>query len=566
MSYSGTRTLAEYVDLALRDHGAHPFLAELDGRSVTYSQARDEIAGLHHLFRSAGIKPGDRVALLGNNSIHWGLVYLACVTYGAVAVPILTNFTASAVHNIINMSDARAIFVQASLLDKLGDVAYPHPEKIFLLEDFRAIDLHQVPKLFKKLQRKMEQFRERAHLVFSSRARRERLHGHPPLPGDLAAIVYTSGTTGQSKGVMLTQANLLSNAQAIPGIMPILPGDRLLSLLPLAHTYECTCGFLAVLQGGASITYLPGKPSPKLLLEALEKVRPTLIAAVPLIMEKLYFRMVRPKIDNSFILRHLTRFPAIRRRVHRWAAWKLHRAFGGQLRAMVFGGAPLNPDVEAFLCEGQFPFVMGYGMTECSPLITAYGIGQHRFQSCGRAIEGVTLRIHDPQPNSGVGEVWVKGPNVTRGYYKNEEATAALFDKEGWLKTGDLGYLDADGYLYLKGRSKNVILGPSGENIYPEEIENLLNESAYVLESLVVQRNNRLLAILVPDEEGLMRGLHLAGLTDAEIQARIRGAFQRLLDDTNRHLPDFSQVHGFEIQNKEFEKTPTEKIKRYLYQ
>jgi len=457
MAYTRTRTLAEYIELALTDHGPQTFLCEFAGRSITYGQARDEIAGLHHLFRTCGVKPGDKVALLGNNSIHWALVYLACVTYGAVAVPILTNFTASAVHNIINMSDARLVFVQGALLDKMGDVAYPHPEKIFLLEDFRQIDLSKVPKLFKALQRKMEQFKERAHLVFSSRARRDHRRGPSPGPEDLAAIVYTSGTTGHSKGVMLTQGNLVSNAKAVLALVPVGPGDRLLSLLPLAHTYECTCGFLAIMAGGASITYLGGKPNPKLLLEALEKVRPTLMAAVPLIMEKLYFRMVRPKIDNSFILRNLTRYPAIRRHLHRWAAWKLQRAFGGRLRALVFGGAPLNPDVEAFLREGQFPYVMGYGMTECSPLITASHIGEERFQSCGYAIEGVALKIHDPHPATGVGEVLVQGPNVTLGYYKNEEATAALFDGEGWLRTGDLGYLDNDGFLYLKGRSKNVI-------------------------------------------------------------------------------------------------------------
>lgn len=567
MSYTGTRTLAEYVDLALRDHGSHPFLCEVDGRAVTYSEARDEIAGIHQLFRNCGLRPGEKVAILGNNSIHWGLVYLACVTYGAVAVPVLTNFTTSAVHNIINMSDARIAFVEAAMLEKLGDVTYPHPEKIFLLEDFRTIDLNKVPKLLKALQQKMEAIKERATLVFSSGARRERRQGATSKPDDLAALVYTSGTTGQSKGVMLTQNNILSNVKAILAMVSISSRDRFLSLLPLAHTYECTCGFLTPMAGGASITYLGAKPSPKLLLEAFEKVRPTLVPSVPLIMEKLYFRMVRPKIDNSFILRNLSRFPALRKRIHRMAAAKLHRAFGGRLRSLVCGGAPLNPDVEAFMREGGFPYIMGYGMTECSPLITGSRLDEGRFQSCGYAIDGVTMKIHDPQPGTGVGEVYVKGPNVTRGYYKNEEATAALFDGDGWLKTGDLGHLDADGFLYLKGRSKNVILGPSGENIYPEEIENLLNESTYVLESLVVQRDHgRLVAILVPDDEALMRGLHLAGLTDHEIQTRIRGAFQRLVAETNRHLADFSQVHGFEVQNKEFEKTPTEKIKRYLYQ
>ena len=567
MSYTGTRTLAEYVDLALRDHGSCPFLCEVEGRMVTYGQARDEIAGLHHLFRTSGIKAGDKVAILGNNSIHWGLVYLACVTYGAVAVPILTNFTASAIHNIINMSESRIVFVQAAFLEKLGDVAYPNPEKIFLLEDFRAIDLHKIPLLFKKLQQKMERLKEQATLVFSSKARRDRRLGAAPKADDLAALVYTSGTTGQSKGVMLTQGNLLSNVKAILVLVPVTSRDRFLSLLPLAHTYECTCGFLTPMAGGASITYLGAKPSPKLLLEAFDKVRPTLVPAVPLIMEKLYFRMVRPKIENSFILRNLSRFPSLRKRIHRMAAMKLYRAFGGQLRSLVCGGAPLNPDVEAFMREGGFPYVMGYGMTECSPLITGSHIDETRFQSCGYAIDGVTIRIHDPQPGTGVGEVYVKGPNVTLGYYKNEEATAALFDGEGWLRTGDLGYLDADGFLYLKGRSKNVILGPSGENIYPEEIENLLNESTFVLESLVVRRDgSRLVAILVPDNEALMRELRLAGHTDHEIQARVRGAFQRLVADTNRHLADFSQINGFEIQNEEFEKTPTEKIKRYLYQ
>jgi long-chain acyl-CoA synthetase len=565
MFYDRAQTLAEYIETALDEHRKHLFLRDLEGRAVTYGQARQEIARLHDLFRADGIRPGDKIALLGNNGVHWGLIYLAAVTYGAVAVPILPNFTSTNVHNIINMSDTRIVFVSASMLEKLADVAHPHPEKIFLLEDFREINLDRLPEFVKKLRKKFQQFKERAQSYFGRH--RAEVAGAPAAsgPDDLATIVYTSGTTGNSKGVMLTQRNLVENVKSCHLFVRLLPEDRFLSLLPMAHTYECTVGFLFPMGAGCSITYLEGKPSPKVLMEAFAQVRPTLVLVVPLIIEKIYFKIVRPRIEKNILYRQFLRFQFLRRLIHRMAVRRLLKSFGGALKVMAIGGAPLNPEVETFLREGNFPYLMGYGMTECAPLITGSTPPEARFQSCGHAIRGMQIRIDRPFRVTGIGEVLVQGPCVTQGYYKNPEATAEIFTPDGWLRTGDLGRLDDDGFLHLIGRSKNVILGASGENIYPEEIEHHLNKSGLILESLVVKKDGRLMAHIVPDYDAVMRQLKLVEMNDIEVRKQIRGYFSAIVKEVNLHLPDFSQISDYELREQEFEKTPTEKIKRFLY-
>ncbi len=336
-------------------------------------------------------------------------------------------------------------------------------------------------------------------------------------------------------------------------------------MLPLAHTYEATCGFLGPMGGGASIHYLHEKPSPSVLQRAFQEVHPTLVFAVPLIIEKIYRKKVRPKIEGRFLTRQLARFSATRRAIHRKAVLQLLGAFGGSLRQMGFGGAPLPPDVELFMREGGFPYFVGYGMTECAPLIAGCRLGQTRTGSCGTPVEGIELRISSPDPATGVGEVEVRGPMVTRGYYKNPEATRAAFTADGWLRTGDLGRLDADRYLYLRGRSKNLILGSSGENIYPEEIENLLNRSPWVIESLVVKTDGGLAALVFPDYDLLTRDLMLFGRSDAEVNGRLGSVFRELLAQVNAQLPAFSHLASFRLVDEAFAKTPTEKIKRHLY-
>ena len=563
MRMLSARTLAEYIEIALHDYRQRPFLRDLTGRGITYGEAGEEIAQLHQIFRAAGIQPGDKIAILGNSCVNWSLVYLAGVTFGAAVVPILPNFTSSNVHNIINMSDSRIVFAAAGMLEKLGAIEYPHPEKIFLLEDFREMDLNRRSEFVKKITQGFLRFKERAHLYLGRHRRDE--GDYTPREDDLAAIVYTSGTTGNSKGVMLTQRNIVENVKSCHRFADLVPEDRFLSLLPLAHTYECTVGFLLPMGAGGSITYLEGKPSPKVLMEAFIKVRPTFVLVVPLIIEKIYFKIVRPRIEKNVVYRQLVRFPFFRRLIHWTAVRKLLKSLGGRLKIMAIGGAALNPEVESFLREGGFPYLIGYGMTECAPLITGSTRAEVRFQSCGYAIEGSRIRIDRPQRVTGIGEVLVQSPCVTQGYYKNPEATALLFTPDGWLRTGDLGRLDADGFLTLIGRSKNVIIGPSGENIYPEEIEHLLNQSPLVLESLVAKRDGRLMTYLVPDYEAVMRHLELAEADDLEIQKRIASYFSAVVNEVNRRLPDFSQLSSYELREKEFEKTPTEKIKRFLY-
>ena len=557
-------TLAEYVSTALDAHAEHTFLVNPDGTSWTYAEAAETIARLQELFRRSGLKPGDRLALLGANSAQWCLVYLAAVTAGVVVVPILPDFPSASVHNIVAMSEARVAFVSAALLDRLQGSALPELRHAFVLEDFSEVPVARIGDLLGQIRARVERIRERAQLVLE-----ERLHpGAPDAeigPEDVAAIVYTSGTTGSSKGVVLTQGNIVTDVLAAVKYVPVSPTDRLLSLLPLAHTYECTCGFLGPMGGGAAFHHIAQKPSPTVLLQAFARVRPTLVFAVPLVIEKIYRRKVRPAIDRGALLRTLVRIPAMRRAAHRKAVRGLLEAFGGCLRQMGFGGAALAADVEAFMREGDFPYYVGYGMTECAPLIAGCRPGETRPGSCGYPVEGIELRIADPDPRSGIGEVQVRGPMVTRGYYRNPEATRALFTEDGWLRTGDLGTLDADRFLYLKGRSKNVFLGPAGENVYPEEIEQLLARSSLVAEALVVQREHRLVALVLPDYDLVREELHTAELDEGEAGRRIRAAFTGLLREVNAALPPFSQLADVELRESEFDKTPTAKIKRYLY-
>jgi long-chain acyl-CoA synthetase len=329
--------------------------------------------------------------------------------------------------------------------------------------------------------------------------------------------------------------------------------------------YECTCCLLAALSCGASITYLQGKPSPKILQAAFAKVHPTLVFAVPLVIEKIYRKAVLPRINSRFLLRSAVRLPFLRRVVYRKATETLLATFGGRVRFMGFGGAALPSEIERFLRLGGFPYSVGYGMTECAPLITGSTVAATRLGSCGIPVAGIEMRINDPNPKTGVGEVQVRGPMVTRGYFQNEDATRASFTADGWLRTGDLGVQDADSYLYLKGRSKNVILGPSGENIYPEEVEFLLQQSPYVAECLVTHTDGALLARIFPDYDLLSRDHHLAGMSDRQVSERVDTVFRALLNEVNSQLAAYSRLAGYRLVEREFDKTPTEKIKRHLY-
>lgn len=564
--YESAPTLAEYIQLCCERFAEQTFLAELGGRSLSYGEAAQQATALAQTLKRAGVRPGDRVALLGPNSIHWGIAYLAVLTSGAVAVPILNEFHPTAIHNIVNMSGSKVIFVAAALVEKLAGGTFPDLERALLLEDFQELDLRRLPELVKHLRKQVEQWRERAGQFLTEHNLPFAPSEHVPQPGDLAAIVYTSGTTGYSKGVMLTQENLVSDVKAAVRYVDLGPSDRFLSLLPLAHTYECTCCFLAAMHAGSSVTFLHQKPSPKVLQEAFAAVRPTIVFAVPLIIEKIYRKKVLPRIQGHLLLRTMTRVPLLRRVVLRKAVAGLLQAFGGQIKFMGFGGAALPADVERFLRIGGFPYAVGYGMTECSPLISGSRVRDTRLGSCGTPVAGIELRIADPDPVTGIGEVQVRGPMVAQGYYRNPEATEALFTADGFLHTGDLGVQDGDGFVYLKGRSKNLILGPSGENIYPEEIEGILGRYPSVLECVVVKRGERLEALIYPDYDLLRRELSLRGCSDPEITAAIGDHFKAIVAEVNTQLAAYSRLSGFRLVEQEFDKTPTEKIKRHLYE
>lgn len=572
MFYDDIDALGTYINVCLDKYADNTFLCELDEdeitASVTYREAKERIEGIKNLLRENGIKPGDKISLLGQNSINWGLVYMAVVTYGAIIVPILHEFDSTSISNIINMSDSRILFVSSSLLEKIETTELKKLEKIYLLDDLKEIEIDKLNFVKSQIRDKLHNFKERFSQFLSEYAHKAvagQNNEYTPKADDIAAIVYTSGTTGRSKGVMLTHKNIYWNILAALDYIEINSKDKFLSILPSSHAYECTFTLLLSMVGGASVYYLKQKPSPKVLLKAFEKVKPTMVMMVPLVIEKIYKKSILPKFEGNPLLKGMTKIPPLRRLLYKKACNALLEALGGNIKIICIGRAPLSPEVDLFLLEGQFPGAVGYGMTECAPLITFAMPDKKRFQSCGYPIRGAQIKIDNPDPVTGVGEVLVKGPMVTKGYYKNEEETKKLFTDDGWMRTGDLGYLDKDNYLYLKGRSKNVILGPSGENIYPEEIEQVLSQNRGIVESLVLERDGKLIAYIYPDYEFLNDELKLLDVEPKIARERIERYFDNLIKQTNQRLPSFSQIKGFKLVDQEFEKTPTQKIKRYLY-
>lgn len=573
MFYDDIDTLGAYINECLTRYSDNTFLCELDEdkitASVTYREARERIEGIKGILRKNGIKPGDKISLLGQNSINWGLVYMAVVTYGAIIVPILHEFDSTSIANIINMSDSRILFISSSLLEKIESTDLKRLERIYLLDDFREVELKDISLIRSQITGKIYEFKdwishllsEHVHKAIAGTDSKD----YTPKGDDIAAIVYTSGTTGKSKGVMLSHRNIYWNILAALDYIEIDSKDRFLSILPSSHVYECTFTLLLSMVGGASVYYLKQKPSPKVLLKAFEKVKPSMVMMVPLVIEKIYKKSILPKFEGNPILKVVIKIPPMRRFLYKKASSALLKAFGGNIKLICIGGAPLSPDVDLFLLEGKFPSAVGYGMTECAPLITFAMPDKKRFQSCGYPIKGAQVKIDNPDPVTGIGEVLVKGPMVTKGYYKNEEETKKLFTEDGWMRTGDLGCLDRDNYLYLKGRSKNVILGPNGENIYPEEIEQVIGQDRGVIESLVLERDGRLIAYIYPDYEFLNSELKLLSIEPEQAREKIERYFDSLIRETNQRLPSFSQLRGFKLVDQEFEKTPTQKIKRYLY-
>jgi long-chain acyl-CoA synthetase len=525
------------------NHNAYAFVGE---KPKTYSESAKEIRALTALLENIGIMPGDKVALLSNNMPNWSSAYFSITFMGAVVVPILPDFSATEVTNVLTHSGARAIFVSSSQLPKLEGFKSEDLKTGILTEDFSIL------------------FSESKSIVFDPFAEPKKTY--TVAEDDLASIIYTSGTTGRSKGVMLTHKNITFNALKGQVIQPIDENDKFLSVLPLSHTYENTLGLMLPVLGGACVYYLRKPPTPTVLIPAMAEVKPTVMLTVPLIMEKIYFNKILPTFNDKTILRILYKIPFIRKKLNAVAGKKLYKTFGGNLKFFGIGGAKLNKTVEKFLIEAKFPYAIGYGLTETSPLLAGANPKKSVYDSTGPAIEGIELKINNPDSKTGEGEIWARGPNVMKGYYKDPETTREVLTPDGWFKTGDLGTFDKKNNLYIKGRLKNMIVGASGENIYPEEIESVINNFRFVVESLVIQQKGKLVAYVHLNMEELERKYQsLKEDMTRQFELKKEELLAELKEYVNSKVNKFSQINKIFLQPVPFQKTATLKIKRFLY-
>lgn len=541
------------IQSSIQKNWEYPALSDLHGASYQYRDVARKIAKLHLLFEHAGLKPGDKIALCGRNCAQWAMAFLASFTYGTVSVPILHEFKPDNIHNLVTHSDAKLLFVDTSIWENLEPDAMPALKGALNIADYSVI-LSRSKRLTEARNNLNRLFGERYPERFVPS---DAVYRQPADDNDMAIINYTSGSTGFSKGVVLSYHNLWSNVRfALDNIPYIKPGDGAICMLPLAHMFGLTIEMLHMLAHGAHIYFLTRTPSPRIIMDAFATVRPKLIITVPLIIEKIIKGCVFPLLDKP-LMKVLLHIPVVDDRLLGKIRDKLTATFGGNLEQLIIGGAALNKDVETFLLRIHFPFTVGYGMTECAPLIAYAPWDAQRPGSCGRITDRMEARIDSPDPANIPGTLWVRGDNVMKGYYKNDEATASTI-KDGWMNTGDICQMDDDGFLYIRGRDKSMILGPSGQNIYPEEIEHAVNNLPYVSESLVVERGGKLVALIYPDYEAALKD----GLSNTALEDLMRQNIKQV----NADLPAYSQIADITLLQEEFEKTPKRSIKRYLYQ
>lgn len=531
------KTLRDIFSYSVQNFKEKSAFSVLDREHVSYGQAEERVNELAGLFAAAGLKKGDRVAILGHSSPNWAISFFAITTCGLVAVPLLPDFTAFEIVNILDHSGANALLLSTKLKYKIPDHISARLSLVVNLDNFGDNNA---------LGAAAESFTA------------------PPEPGDTAAIIYTSGTTGASKGVMLTHSNLVHQTYMSSALFPVTKDDIFLSILPLSHTYECSIGMLLPFSCGASVVYLDTPPTPMTLIPAMQLIRPTIMLSVPLIVEKIYKIKIRPVFTANIVRRWLYSIPVLRRAFHRIAGRKLLDTFGGNLRFFGIGGARIDGVTEQFLIDAGVPYAVGYGLTETSPLLSAAMPGKVKWQSAGVPLKGVQMKILNPN-SEGVGEVVVKGPNVMPGYYKDEDSTAAAFTADGWFRTKDVGYMDKTGNLFIKGRNDNMITGPNGENIYPEDIESVINDFDLVLESVVVQKKGKLVAKVYLNYEEIKNELHSPGNGSSSLTQAVNKVKQDLLKHINERVNKSSRISEIVEQTVPFEKTATLKIKRYLY-
>lgn len=542
------------IEQSIISHWDLDALTDYKGITLQYKDVARKIEKLHILFENSGVEHGDKIAICGRNCASWAVVFLATLTYGAVAVPVLHEFTADQIHNIVNHSEAKLLFVGDVVATVIDPTKMPSLEGIVYIPDYSLV-VSRTDKLTYAREHLNELFGKKYPKAF----RQQHISYYKEKdPAELALINYTSGTTGFSKGVMLPYRALWSNLDFAKGVLgkTIKKGDNTISILPMAHMYGMSFEFLFEFLHGCHVFYLTRVPSPAIIAQAFKDVKPAIVIAVPLVIEKIIRKKVFPQIQNTKV-KLLMKMPGVGKKVKKRICEQVYQAFGGNLYEVIIGGAALNQEIESFLKDIDFPFTVGYGATECAPIITYSDWHDFVPMSCGREVVHMEVKIDSENPETVPGEILARGLNVMLGYYKNDEATAQTIDKDGWYHTGDLGLMDKDGNVFIKGRSKNMLLGPNGQNIYPEEIEDKLNSMTFAMESVVVQRDGKLIGLVHPDfDEVQAMGLSRDDLQSLMEENRVQ---------VNANLPVYCKIAAIEIHDEEFEKTPKKSIKRYLY-
>ena len=538
---------------AFKKHWDRPAISNYQGITLHYRDVAERIAKMHIMYEECGLQRGDKVAICSRNQANWAVAFLSAMTYGAVPVPLLHEFKSSNIHHLVNHSEAKILFVDDVIWEGLTESEMPELHAIIQVNTFKLL-FSADEQITHAREHLNELFGRRYPDAFTS----ECLDYYEDSAEELAIINYTSGTSGFSKGVMIPYRAILSNLQFAKAVLPGLDHTKsIVSMLPSAHMYGLMFELLYELSVGAHVHFLSRVPSPKIIMQAMAEVKPYLVIAVPLVIEKIYKSKVKPVLEKEGI-RYLMKLPVLNQVVLNKIKTELVNAFGGEFYEVIIGGAAFNKEVEAFFKKIGFPFTVGYGMTECAPIITYDDWQVEKLSSCGKAAPNLEVRIDSADPLNVPGEILIKGANVFLGYYKNEEATDSAFTEDGWFRTGDMGVIDEDGSLFIKGRSKCMILGPSGQNIYPEEVETVINNQPYVVDSLVVEDDGGLTALIYPDfQQGAKDGMSQEGFI-----RYIEGT----LSDLNKELPNYARLKKIEVMSEDFERTPKKSIKRYLYQ
>lgn len=542
----------KYIETSLKENWDLPALSDYQGESYKYKDIGRKIAKIHIMFEECDVKKGDKIALIGKNSANWAVTYLAIISYGATVVPILPDFHSNDVHHIVNHSDSVILFSGDSIWENLDEKSMPNLRAVFTLTDYKLV-IEGKSENVRNIYEKLESFYED---MYPGGITSEKLTFDEVSNEEVGVLNYTSGTTGFSKGVVLPLNSLAANIRYARNNLPLKSGDHVVSFLPLAHTFGCAFEFLWPFTIGCHIHFLTRTPSPKIIIQAFQEVKPAIVISVPLILEKIYKKQILPLLDKTS-MKLLLSVPLVDKAIYSKVKKKLTDVFGGNFKEVVIGGAALNKDVELFLKKIGFNYTIGYGMTECGPLISYASWDKAKIGSAGKLIDTLEIKIDSNDPYNEIGEIMVRGENVMYGYYKNVEATEQAIDKDGWLHTGDLGIIDNENYVYIKGRNKSVIIGPSGENIYPEEIEAKLNNMPYVQESVIIEKDNKLIALVYPDLE----------VVDQEkiSEARLVELMDENKKTANISLAKHMQISKIKIFPEEFEKTPKRSIKRFLY-